>query len=241
MIIKNLEDKIVQCYLDNLAQYSDFLTIEEISQADCLLRDTGLYYEFWGGYEGAERKLVMFSPEESISEYPYVILCGKWDKFSQISHRDVLGAVMASGIERRCIGDILFDEKERKFYLFVLSRMADYICCNVEQIGRGSVVWSILSDIPSHFKKSTQEGKFSVSSLRIDAVIATVFCLSRQKAQDLVAAKKVYIDHVLVTKPTQNIRRGNSVVVKGCGKFIFLQEKGFSKKGKLYILIKQYM
>ncbi len=241
MIIKNIEDKIALCYLDETAQYSDFMTMEEIAAADQLLRNTGLYYRFWGGYEGAERKMVMLSTERTIAEYPYVILSGSWDKFSEISHRDVLGAVMASGIERRCIGDILFDTEKRKFYLFVLSRMSDYISRNISQIGRCSIVWDVVSDLSALPQKSAQESRVSVSSLRIDAVIATVFHLSRQKAQDAIAEKRVYIDHALVTKATQNIRVGNSVVVRGCGKFIFLEESGLSKKGKLYILIKQYM
>lgn len=241
MIIQNLEDKISACFTDETAQYTDFLTMEEISRAEALLCQTGLFYQFWGGYEQAERKMAVLSVEPISPKYPYVILCGKWDRFYEISHRDVLGAVMASGIERKCIGDILFDTPNRKFYLFVLSHMADYIASNISQMGRGSIVWSITDDVTDLPQSAGEEIKISVSSLRIDAVIATAFHLSRQKAQDVIAEKKVYINHALVSKATQNIDIGDSVVLRGCGKIVFMEKCGFSKKGKLYILIKQYL
>ena len=241
MILDNLEDKIALCYSEETAQYSNFLTMEEISAADHLLRNSGLYYRFWGGYEAAERKITIISLDEHVDEYPFELLCGQWDKFGEISHRDVLGAVMASGIERRCIGDILFDKAQRRFYMFTLTRMSEYIRKTVVQIGKCSIVWFVASDLSALPCQAVQQCKIPVSSLRIDAVIATVFHLSRQRAQDIIDEKSVFIDHTLVTKVTQNVREGCSVVVRGYGKFIFLEQIGLSKKGKPCILIKQYL
>jgi len=241
MIIRNLEDKVARCYAEDSAQFSDFMTMEEISQADRLLRNTGLYYRFWGGYDGAQRQMVMLSVDEVPADYPLVILCGQWDKFAEISHRDILGAVLASGIERRCIGDILFDGVKRKFYLFALSRMSDYISKTVTQAGRCSISWSVVNDLSVLPQQPIQEHKVSVPSLRIDAVISSVFHLSRQKALDLISEKRVFVDHSLVVKVTHSLHEGCSVVVRGHGKFIFVEQSGLSKKGKLYILIKQYM
>ena len=241
MNLDNLEDKIALCYLNDQAQYSDFLTMEEASDAELILHNSGLFYNFWGGYEAAERKMVMLSLEECDADYPLVILCGQWDKFGEISHRDVLGAVMGCGIERRCIGDILFDRDHRKFYMFVISRMTEYICHSVGQIGRCSVEWKTVSDLDELPHQAVQVCKLPVSSLRIDVVIAAAFHLSRQRAKDVIDDKKVFVDHVAVTKATQNIREGCSVVVRGYGKFIFMEQNGLSKKGKPYILIKQYL
>ena len=89
MIIKNLEDKISLCYINETAQYTDFLTVEEIAAAESLLCSTGLYYQFWGGHEQAERKMVMLSPEEIVPEYPYTVLCGQWGRFFEISHQQL--------------------------------------------------------------------------------------------------------------------------------------------------------
>lgn len=241
MIIRNLEDKVAKCYIEETAQYSDFMTMEEISKAEQLLQSTGLYFRFWGGYEDAQRKMVMLSVEESHDEFPVVILCGHWDKFAEISHRDVLGAVLASGIERRCIGDILFDSEKRKFYLFALSRMSDYICKNVTQAGRCSIMWSTVKDLSVLPQQAVQDRKVSVPSLRIDAVIASVLNLSRQQAQELIMQKRVFVDHSLVAKVSHGLQEGCSVVARGYGKFIYVEQCGLSKKGKLCISIKQFM
>ncbi len=241
MIIRNIEDKISSCYLNETVQYTDFLTIEEIASAEGILHNCGLFYRFWGGYELAERKMLMLSFDDVSASYPYDILCGTWDRFFEISHRDVLGAVMACGIERKCIGDILFDTPNRKFYLFVVSHMTEYICNNISQIGKCSVIWNIVKDPDILPSKSVEVNKISVTSLRIDAVIAAAFHFSRQKAQEAIIGKKVYLNHTLVKKVTQNIQLGDSIVVRGNGKIIFLEQCGFSKKGKFYILIKQYI
>ncbi len=241
MLVRYLEEKISSCYVYETAQYTDFLTMEEVATAEATVRNSGLFYAFYGGYEHAERKMLILSLEEVTPEYPYTILCGSWDRFCEISHRDVLGAVMACGIERKCIGDILFDTENRKFYLFSVARMADYISQNVSQIGKASVVWSTVNDIAVLPVKTATNSKVSVSSLRIDAVIAAVFHLSRQKAQDAIFEKKVFVNHSLVSKVTQNIQVGDSIVLRGHGKVIFLEQSGFSKKGKLYILIKKYI
>ena len=83
--------------------------------------------------------------------------------------------------------------------------------------------------------------RLPVSSLRIDTVIASVWHLSRNLAQELIAEKKVFIDHRLVTKNTVQLFEKQAVVVRGYGKFIFLEENGLSKKGKTYILVKKYL
>ena len=241
MIIKNIEDKISSCYLNGTVQYTDFMTMEEIASAEVMLCNSGLIYHFWGGYELAERKMLMLSVDDTPAQYPFTVLSGTWDRFFEISHRDVLGAVMACGIERKCIGDILLDTANRKFYLFVVSHMVDYVINNVSQIGKCSVVWDVVNDPTALPEKSAMIIKISVSSLRIDAVIAAAFHLSRQKAQEAITGKKVYINHMLVNKVTQNIQVGDTVVLRGNGKIIFSEKCGFSKKGKLYILIKQYI
>lgn len=240
MIIKNIEDKISSCYLNETVQYTDFMTMEEIASAETILSNSGLIYRFWGGYELAERKMLMLSMDDTTAQFPFTVLSGTWDRFFEISHRDVLGAVMACGIERKCIGDILLDTSRRKFYLFIVSHMSDYVINNVSQIGKCSVVWNIVNDLTALPEKTANIIKISVSSLRIDAVIAAAFHLSRQKAQEVIAGKKVYLNHMLVNKVTQNIQVGDTVVLRGNGKIIFSEKCGFSKKGKLYILIKQY-
>lgn len=240
MLLSNIEDKISACFAEGTAQYSDFLTLEETHSVQALLKSVGVSYEFWGGFDDAQRKIVKIYDNEISDSYPITILCGAWDRFAEISHRDILGSIMASGIERKCVGDILIDAQHHRFYLFCIDRMSDYLMQNIDRIGRSSVRWEIVSDLSLLPQTAAEERKVSVSSCRIDVIVAAVLHLSRQKSQDLVNEKRVYLNHTLVNKSTQVVHPGDSVVVRGYGKFIFLEQSGVSKKGKTYILIKQY-
>lgn len=241
MLLSNIEDKIAACYSEENTQFSDFMTMEEADTVQNFLREIGLNFSFWGGYDLAERRMVALSAGELSHDFQITVLCGTWDKFGSISHRDVLGAVMSCGIERKCIGDILLDPQNRKFYLFSVSRMSEYIMKNIDRIGRCSIIWNVVDNIETVPTAHVEEKSISIASLRIDNLIAAVFHLSRQKAQDLIDEKKVFINHTLVCKATHNILPGSSIVVKGMGKFMFLEQSGISKKGKLYILIKQFI
>ncbi len=240
MLLASIEDKIAACFMDEEEQYTDFLSLEEADAALRSVSETGLYYSFEGGYPQADRRILCLGAQEIKGNAPISVLCGKWDKFGEISHRDILGSIMATGIERRCLGDILVLQDQRKFYLFVVDRMVLYITSGVDRIGRCSVTWSVVNDPDEIPAGQFKEMRLPVSSLRIDVVIAAVWHLSRQTAQDSIADKRVFINHKSVTKSTQLLRPGDSVVVRGCGKFVFLDEDGLSKKGKTYILIKQY-
>ncbi len=240
MLISHIEDKLALCYTQDIPQYTDFLSVEEIAQVRSFLENASVYFSFWGGYEDAERCMAVISVEKT-EEFPITILCGKWDRFGEVGHRDVLGALIASGVERKCIGDIIIDTENRCFYVFVTTRMANYFSQNVVSIGRCSINWSVVSDVSVLPKAKVQEMKLPVSSLRIDVILSAVYHLSRQDSQRLISEKKVFINHIPIQKATHNLQPMSCVVVRGMGKFIFLQQQGFSKKGKAYILVKQYI
>ena len=240
MFLSVIEDKIAAYYVDECDQITDFLTLEEASEAQKLLSQSGLSFYLWGGYENAERRILCLGETRNLADCSIVVLCGNWDRFGEISHRDILGGIMSSGIQRKCIGDILVDSAKRCFYLFAVKRMADYLIDSVDRIGKCSIEWSFVEDLSAIPTELAEEKKISVSSLRIDAMIAAIWNLSRQQAQDMIDAKLVYVDHVLDTKATQILRVGCSIVCRGKGKAVFLDECGLSKKGRTYILIKQF-
>lgn len=240
MLLDNIDDKIAACFTEEQTQFTDFLTEEQIADILPIIEGTGLYSFLSGGHDGAERKMLALSGDSDEPEFPIIALKGEWDRFGEIGHRDILGAVMASGIDRKCIGDIIVSAN-RTFFVFVIRRMADYIEKNITSIGRCSVKWQRVTDTESLPKSTYKEIKVPVSSLRIDCVIASVLHLSRNQAQSLLEIKKVFINHTAVLKSTAQIRPGDSINVRGFGKFVFVEQDGLSKKGKIYIKIKQFI
>ena len=72
-----------------------------------------------------------------------------------------------------------------------------------------------------------------VSSLRIDAVAAKVFNLSRQGILELFQAGYIQLNGIICTENAKALNPGDVVSARGFGKFDFEEQSGFSKKGKL--------
>lgn len=238
--MSDIGDKIAAAFTKDAAQYTAFLSMSEISDALRSVEYSGIHYALWGGYEDAERKVFGFSAHQIPFDFPITILMGELDRFGSVTHRDVLGSVMSSGIERKCIGDILTDPEKNTVYLCILSHMAKYIMEQVTSIGRCSVRWKICDDPGDLPETRREERRIPVSSLRIDCVIAAVYGLSRNAALELIQHGSVFSDHSEIVKPTVNLSPGASVSVRGYGKFIFADQDGMSKKGKTYIKVKIY-
>ncbi len=68
---------------------------------------------FYGGYDGAARTVCGFfegtyaeeMPREEL--FPVCAVTFSFRRVDKLSHRDFLGAVLAAGLERRVVGDIL--------------------------------------------------------------------------------------------------------------------------------------
>ena len=117
--------------------FSSFLTPEECVRAEYICKREGAPYLFYGGYEGAERKILAISSaeiEELKNSYPIILMQMQCSDISAISNRDVLGALMATGIRRDVLGDIIV--RGGKALLFVAAHIADFLIQNVSSVGR---------------------------------------------------------------------------------------------------------
>ena len=105
-------------------------------QAMDLLHAAGIpetAYVRWGGYDGAERAVLLFlpdwmEPEDAASYSPHPAACGQsFREEEQLTHRDFLGSLMGMGIVREKIGDILVGAESAD--LMVLDTVADVPGC----------------------------------------------------------------------------------------------------------------
>ena len=83
--------------------------------------EPGLYA--FGGFEDAERKMLVYLPEyldESVlyaEDSPVTCLEGTFFREDNLSHRDILGALMGAGIQRETVGDILVEPGRCLFFV----------------------------------------------------------------------------------------------------------------------------
>ena len=212
-------------------QSTKFLTVAEQSE----LLSLKLPCELIGGYDGAERRIAVFGePKEGLISVVRIFPASK--KFAdELTHRDFLGSLMALGINREVLGDIIV--KDGEGYLICLSSIADYIIENLAEIKR-TTVRAEYSGLPDGIEKGGEERSAVVASERLDALISSVWKLSREDAKAMVERGLVYVDSRLTLKAGAQLDEGAVVSVRGKGRFTYLGLERETKKGKLRVRVR---
>jgi len=200
-------------------------------------------YTFFGGYEQAERQIMCICPY-SIETSDYDIcalkLTVKTGIGRALSHRDYLGAILGLGIDRKQIGDIIV--KPFGAYVIVSKSMADYISSQLLNIGRyqkieiSMVPFETLEIDAPQIKEINQ----TVSSLRMDAVAACSFGISRSECAKLILGEKLRCNGSIVSA-SDPVKEGDVLTMRGYGKAKLVAINGQTKKERIHITIEKYV
>lgn len=202
---------------------------------------------FFGGWEGAERTVCVFLPHWMDGEDwllgdrdPLSAVECLFPRGSALSHRDILGGLMGIGLTREKVGDILLLEDRAQ--IIALKEAVPIILSQFDQAGRcrlhpAEIPLSALSPAPAQVKTIRD----TVSALRLDAVLAAGFSLSRSRAAELIAGGKVSVNHRECVKADRAVAQGDTVTCRGLGKFVLTGTGGLSKKGRTIIEIERYI
>lgn len=241
---KRLIDLSKQADFKEIVTFSDFLNLNEQNIYHTVQKELYTHTKLFGGYEGAERQMIAFIPDALCYEWDYPIKCihivPKYPKFAEnLTHRDVLGALMNLGIERSRLGDILCFEND--YYVFCDEDIFSFIILELSKIRHTLVDLSEEIDY-QHLQANIQleESYDMVASNRIDCIIAKAFHLSRSESAQLLASEKVFINGKCVTNCNQSCESGAIISVRGKSRFIFENCNTTSKKGKLRVKFSFY-
>ena len=197
---------------------------------------------FDGGFDNAERvRAVFLNPEwgDYGKENLLSALRIEYRPQDTLGHRDVLGALMALGIERDTIGDIISEESSAT--LICLPEMSKFITENLAKAGRVGVKITEISldEIPKR-EEELSVNTDTVASLRIDAVLSAAFGLSRSKTAELISTGRVSLDHLPCLQPAKELAEGALLSVRGLGRAKLLEVGGASRKGRIFVRIGVY-
>lgn len=222
---------------------SRFLTPAEAAAATAhFLRRRDVTLSFDGGYEGAERMRAIFlNPDwgRYARSDLFAALKIAYRPQDTLGHRDILGALMALGIERDTIGDITVEQPPAT--LVCLPDIAGYISDNLTKAGRVGVSVSkiTLGELPAKTENLNIKTD-TVASLRLDAVLCAAFGLSRGRAAEIIAAGLVSLDHEPCVQPAKEVPDGATLSVRGLGRAKLMETGGVSRKGRIFIRIGLY-
>ena len=246
LVKKRLLELARKSYNSGIYTFTDFLGLGEQSAFHETERElSGIPYSAFGGAAGCERIMIRFGSEELCGyEMPYpisIILCKPLsDKFAEkLSHRDFLGAILNLGIDRSVLGDIAITDN--RAYIFIKESIADFVADGLDRVRKTAVKCSIVDSAPEGTLYKTKEVRVQAVGERIDALVAKVFSISRDDSAALFSRGLVFISGRCCESVSQRLKEGDIVSVRGHGRFIYRGIEGHTKKGKLNILIEQYV
>ena len=198
---------------------------------------------FDGGYPGAERQRVILCHRDfgGTPSFDIAVVKASWSDVScLISHRDVLVALMGLGIDRGFLGDLLVAPGCVR--ILTDRKMANFLLENCLKIGAVPVKTEldVLTDITPR-EERCKEISATVASLRIDAVAAAGFGMSRSRAAEDIEADKLKLNWQSVRNASQAVKIGDVISMRGRGRVEVVGIRGKTKKGRTGISLKRYL
>lgn len=238
---KRLRELAIRASRRGEPAFTHFMDLNQVQTALSVARSERLNLALEGGYPESERRMGAFYDSEPPEDWMWPIqpVEMSWRaQFGTPEHRDFLGALMALGFERERMGDIVICGE--KAFVFAEPEMADYIVRSLESAGRVSVKCRLAEGVPDIPPPAGKTFRDTVPSLRLDAVIAAGFSLSRSDASEQIARGKAFVNQALSLRPDAVINEGDLISLRGEGRIRIESVDGETKKGRIAIRIFRY-
>ena len=200
-------------------------------------------YLLYAGHPGEGDRLMLgvfpdyCEPDGSL--FPIVPITVRYRRQDTLSHRDFLGALMGLMIKREAIGDILVGEGLS--VLFVTEPVAGVVLGELLKVGSCGVSCEqgLPDELPSAHQYRSVGG--TVSSLRLDCVVALLTNLSREKASQLIRSGLVSKNAQTMDSISKEVAEGDKLSIRGYGKFLVGSVGTVTKKGRIHLECKKYI
>ena len=184
-VLRRFEDLALQADRRGVVVFSDFLTLYERRLLQAHGGFAGVQAVLYGGYKEAERQVAAFVPDALSYEWEFPVACLSFvpsaPRFAEtLTHRDMLGALMNLGIERRVLGDIVFPSKNQAC-VFCLEKIADFLLSSVTLVRHTAVTGTLLRPEELSYRPSFRDAEGVIASNRLDAFVAEACRLPRSK------------------------------------------------------------
>ena len=194
-----------------------------------------------GIFKDADRRMLAFSCEGVPTKYPINLLkISNKSKFARVDHKDYLGAIMSLGIKREKLGDLIIQDSV--CYAPVCSDISNYIINNLDKVKNCPCSVTehdyIAYDLP---ERKFQEKVIITTSFRLDGLVSAVCNISRSSSVDLISTGKILVNYFHCSKKDKVIENNDTLTIRGYGKFKIVEIIGSTQKGRLKVVIKQYI
>ena len=201
-------------------------------------RDSHL--KLMGGLKNAEMKRGLLYPDyfqPELSDFQLALInVGYPQKFVHLRHSQILGALMGSGIRRNTIGDIFTNGSKWQF--LTEQKMVPFLKNELTRVGhdRVSLTQIALNQMISPINDWVNRD-LTVSSLRVDVLIARSFSISRGNVKKIIKHGQVRLNWTECKHPDYELGPGDILSIRHFGRLQLKNLNGKSKKGKLRVVI----
>ncbi len=261
------EETLLRARLEELSRraekgdfcFSRYLTPHELAIARTV--PFAVAHFAFGGWEEAERKRIFFVPDY-VGE-PDVYTPDGWlallspmfgedadraltrvrirgSGFRTLNHRDYLGSILALGLERSALGDVVVID-EYSAVLFCDDTIAEYLMTALERVGSDKVRVTRDDSSEPLPARATRPISDTIASPRLDCVVAALTNLSREKAQTMIRVGEVEQNFISVSRIDAEVHEGDMLSLRGYGRFRIKSFDGVTKRGRLRLLAEQYI
>lgn len=239
--VDRIFDKVQQVIDQYRIELTSFLNPREAFITNSIARRAGLQVFSSGDVIDSESVRLILAPDYYVldqDDFEMVLLELTYArKFNTLTHSQTLGNLVNQlGIKRQLLGDIILNDTQTQ--VLVDQKISDYLVQYISKISRVPVTWKQVPFDQIVQTSETQETQqVLATSLRLDALIATAYGLSRQLASKLVEQNKVKVNHQPATSSALTLKVGDLVSCRGFGRFTLVSEQGQTRHGKLKLTL----
>ncbi|MCL1989774.1 MAG: YlmH/Sll1252 family protein [Defluviitaleaceae bacterium] len=216
----------------------DFLNLHEQQTLQAMAQKVDdIQVLFEGGFTAAERRRALIFPTfmTAASMDAVVTVFGiEVIGTGELTHSQVLGALMGLAIDRSVIGDITVDEKGAFFA--ACSEFDDFFQTHLTKVGRCDI--RLIRQIEPVLRAVQVETlEIIVSSMRLDVIVKALIQGSRGKAEVYLDAGFVRLNHLVDKKPSRLCQVGDLLSIRKQGRFKLNEIKKTTKSGKFVLVV----
>ena len=207
---------------------SDFLSPWDISLARFALDGYSLSFEEWGGYDGAFRKRLL-AYRDNFNRNMLHISCYEFHPDEMIKYPSkgaLLSALLSKGIKSENVGDIF--SVSDSYIVFIDSEKMIPQLPDVE-------IKEVRGTPSECLRKIRDNVTGTVSSLRLDAILAIAYKPSRSKMQGLIENGGAMVNYRYTMKPAKELVAGDIVSLRGFPRFKLSESGDETKKGRIRV------
>lgn len=211
-----------------------FVTGMERQEAQREARECGVLVSFDGGWDDAERVQVCFHPDGVEAEFTAVWLEITWAaKFTRVGHSDLLGSLMALGMDRSLFGDLIVQDAVA--YLLAMPEAARSLVEEWHEAGHTAIRVRRMDEAPCFTPPQGQMMRDTVASLRLDCVLAAGMSVSRARAAEIIRQGLVQRNHTPEERVDAMLEAGDLLSVRGFGRIRLSEIGGRTRKDRISI------